>query len=372
MKTEQVILQLQSRLPILSPYFSNRLTIDSVTKSGLVATVETASAHRLTTGDIVAISGILTPVEVDSFVEGDTTVTFNFVTPHDLTLNANAPLDSGQTIFIFGNSDGTFSATYDLVGVPNRRSVVVDTGDNPPVPDDIILSFQSSVDYGYNGLKTILSTPTPTSFTYAIDFDLPEPNYTENEPFLCTSPRISGAVDIETVIRSYTEQANEAVWAFVILGSFAANNDRLNQNDATTTQGRQSDFRQKIISNFSIFILVPNKGDILTKTNGRAARDLVEDVRLPIFRSILGVDLSADLYAQGQGIITYNGDAPVSYDGAVYVHEFKFQQVIEITSKDTAIRDFDRAFRDISMIQTNQFDELSIYTASIDLDDEPL
>lgn len=371
MKTEQIILQLQRWLPTLSPFFSKRVTISSVSKSGLTATVNTATAHKLNAGDLVTVSGIYTPNEIDSFVETASLVTFHFTTPHDLTFNPTALLDAGQTVFIQGSSPSIVGAVYELKSVPNRNSIIVKRGTNAPLPIDTVLYMQSSVDYGYNGLKVVSAVPSATSLQYAIDFDLPEPNYTDNTPFLCTSPRISGAIDLETLLESYTEQASDAIWAFVVLADNQANKDRLNQNDATTTQGRQADFRQKIITGFSVYIFVPNKGDILTKTNGRAARDVIEDIRLPLFKSLLGVDLSADLYAPGQGIITYNGDGFSSYNSAFYVHEFRFQQVIEITSRDTAIRDFERAFRDISVIHKNQFSELTTYLSQINLDEEP-
>ena len=369
MKTEQIILQLQSKLPSLSPYFSDRLQVIGMSKlSGTNVEIQTLTAHGLAVDDLITVGNIVSSVTVDTYTETATQITFTLLADHDFTYNANAPLDAGQVVKVYYAG---VNYEYRLKSVPNRRTLIVYVDDQDPIPLLLTIEIQQLFPYGWNGLKQVAAVPSSVLLQYDAGFDV-SVTLGLAEGYICKSPRISGAVDIETLIRSYTEQPLDEVWAFVVLGSNAANNDRLNANDATTTQGRQSDFRQKIITNFSIFIFVPNKGEVLTKTNGRAARDLIEDLRLPIFQSILGVDLSADLYAQGQGIITYNGDAPVSYDGAVYIHEFKFQQVIEITSKDTAIRDFERAFRDISLIQTNQFDDLSVYTAAINLDEEPL
>jgi len=369
-KTEQIILQLQSRLPVLSPFFANRLGVTAVAKIGAgVIQVTTESAHGLGAGGLVTLSGIQVPVEVDTFVETATEITLNLLTPHAFTFNANAPLDRNQEVVIYSGSEA--NRTYILKSVPNRNKLILTRGSATPLPDDVTLYVQETFPYGYNGLKTVTAVPTPTTFRFVTDFDQAAPIGAVEEWLVHTSPRISGAVDYQTLLESYTEQPDESIWAFVVLADNQANKDRLNQNDATTTQGRQADFRQKIITGFSIFIFVPNKGEILTKTNGRVGRDLIEDIRRPIFQSILGVDLESDLYAQGQGIIPYNGDQFVSYNGAFYVHEFQFQQVIEITSRDTAIRHFERAFRDVSVIHRNQFSELTTYLSQINLDEEP-
>ena len=367
MKTEEVILLLQSRLPVLSPFFSTRISIVSITKVGLTATVKTSLPHGLTPGDLVTVGNVSTPVVIDTFVETLEEIKFQTLTSHDLTFNESAPLDLDQQIRIIG--DLGYSRSFRLTKVPNRITFFVDRDGAPALPGEI-LSLQETSIFGFNGLKEVLSVPAVDEFTFDLSFDLPAPNWTE-EAFICARPRISGAVSVEQLIDSYTEQPLDNLWSFVVLGDYQANKDRFNLNDAITTQARQADFRQKIITNFSVYIFIPNKGEILTKTNGRAARDIVEDIRVPLFQSLLGVDLKSQLKAKGAGIVTYAGDGFYLYNGAFYVHEFKFQQVIEITNGDTAIRDLDRAFRDISVIHKNQFDELSVYLADIDLDVDP-
>lgn len=367
MKTEEVILILQSRLPVLSPFFSTRIQIQSVTKSEVIATVVTSSPHGLTPGDLVTVGNVSTPVVVDDFVETLEEIKFQTLTSHDLTFNESAPLDREQDVRIIGSLG--YSGSFRLTRVPNRITFFVDRNGAPALPGETF-SLQETFIYGFNGLKEVLTVPAPNTFTFELSFDLPAPNWTE-EAFICARPRISGAVTIEQIIESYTEQPLDNLWSFVVLGDYQANKDRFNMNDALATQGRQADFRQKIITNFSVFVFVPNKGNILTDTNGRAARDVIEDIRSPLFESLLGIDLGSSLKAQGQGIVTYAGDSFYLYNGAFYVHEFKFQQVIEITSGDTAIRDVDRAFRDISVIHKNQFDELSVYLSDIDLDSDP-
>lgn len=372
MNTERIILQLQKKLPTLSPYFSDRIHPSTVTILSQVVTIQTENPHGLTEGSLVSISGIPSSNPVASFVESETEVELTLSTDHDYTLNPGAVLDLEQEVRIY-DQDLAEYRTYRLKRVPNRRKLILYRDDFGPLDEDNAYFVDEIFSgYGYNGLKTILSVPAPTIFTYSAGMDLNVPvGLVADIGFICTNPRISGAINIETILDSYTEQPLDNVWAFVVLGDFAGNKDRRNQNDAISTQGRQSSFYQKIVGGFSVYIIVPNKGEVLTKTNGRAARDLVELIRRPLFQSLLGVNLTADLGCPGQGVITYAGDGFFQYNGAFYVHEFNFQQVIDITEEDTAIQDFERAFRDIAVAHRNQFDDLAVYESAINLDEEP-
>lgn len=363
MNTEDIIFKLQSRLPEKSPYFSDRLDIVGITVVGTTVTVATALDHDLSTGDQVLMGGVVSPVEIDSFVVGATETTITTVADHDLTLNPSVPYDLTQQIQITGTG---FDESYLLVEVPNRRTFVIENG--VALPATVVFLQEQGV--GYNGLKTVTVTSS-TTFTYELDFVTPEPNHFDSS-YVYKGMRISGAVSIDVIEQSYSAQELDNVWAFVVLGEFSANKDRRTDDDAISTEGRQNDFRQKIIQNFDIFLYVPNKGDVLTKTNGRAGRDLIEEIRVPLFQSILGDSLQSPLNAQGERVVTYTGDAPFLYNSSYYVHQVGFQQVVEITAADTAIESFNRAFRDIDVTHRNQFSDLTVYTSFIDLDDEPI
>ena len=161
------------------------------------------------------------------------------------------------------------------------------------------------------------------------------------------------------------------MWAFVVLNDFTGNKDRMNPLDTNYATGISAEYRQRIIAGFNVYIIVPNKGEILTKTNGRAARDIIEDIRKPLFQSLLGIDFGSGLTSGGQNVCTWAGDRAYQYTGAYYIHEFSFQQVFDITYGDTAIVSDNRAFRDIDLSLKNQFSDLTAYTASINLDVNP-
>jgi len=364
MKTSDVISQIRAVLPTKTELFSTRLTITGVVKAGSVATFTTSAAHGLEASEYVTVSGVVTPIVIDTVTDLGDTYEIRTLTEHDLTLHPT--LDDAKTVQITGTA---YDQEFDLVDVPNRFRFVITKGSQPAFPVGTIYLQQTAM-IGYNGLKQVIAAPSTTTFTAAISFDLPQPNYVTGAYTYCRH-RISGAISIDVVINSYTKQAADNLWLFVVLGDFGANKDRKNVNDAISTQGRQGDFCQKIIENFSVFVIVPNKGSVLTNTNGRAARDIIEDIRKPLLQSLLGIRFPISLAAPGQGIVTYAGDSFYLYNDAYYVHEFLFQQVVEITFGDTAIVEFDRAFRDVDMTIQNQFSDVSEYTALVNLDDEP-
>jgi len=368
MKNEDIINQLQGRLPVLSPYFSNQYSITSIYSAGSTATVTTSADHGLTTGDYVVINGVVTPTVVGTYTEVATEIEFNTLTDHDLTLNTGVIQDKSQKVLITGS--GGYSHSFRLKSVANRKKFVVYRDGEASLPAETF-SLQESSLQGFNGSFIVTSTPSTTTFTYETYFTLPDPTIYVNA-IAATAARVSGAITVETAMQSYTSQGVTDLWLFVVLNDNQANKDRMNLNDAFSTQGRQMDFRQKMISGFSLYVFVPNKGDILTKTNGRAARDIIEDIRVPLFQSVLGIDFDSGLCAGGQNATTYAGDGFLDYNDAFYVHEFNFQQVVEITSGDTAINGFSRAFRDVDVKIKNQFSDSTEYTAGVDLDDEPI
>lgn len=364
MKTSDIISQLRAVLPTKTELFSSRFTVTSISKAGVTATATTSVDHGLSVGEFVTVAGVLTPVQISAVTDQGDSYLLTTVTEHDLTLHPT--LDSTKTVRI--TSTG-YDEVFTLTDVPNRFKFVIAKGVQPALPVTVKY-LQDQCIRGYNGIKQVASIPANNQFTFAMDFDLPMPNYVTGA-FVYVRHRISGAISVDVVLNSYTKQPDQSLWAFVVLGDFGANKDRKNMNDAISTQGRQGDWQQKLICNFSVFVIVPNKGDVLTKTNGRAARDVIEDIRKPLLQSLLGVRMNARLTAQGQGVVTFAGDSFYLYNDAYYVHEFTFQQVDEITFGDTAIVEFDRAFRDVDLTIQNQFSEVSEYLALVNLDDEP-
>lgn len=367
MKTSDVILQLMATLPRYTDLFTEKIQIIGATKAGLVGTFETSEAHPFSVGSLVNVTGTRAPIEVSEIIsETATQVRIRTATDHDYTLNESIPSDQGQQVQITGAG---FNESYTLTSVPNRLVLVLERVAQPALPGGT-LYVQDQILNAWNGFFQVTAVPTPTTFSVSLQYDLPAPNNFDDS-FVYGGFRISGAVDIDVILDSYTAQLNDKLWAFVVLNDFTANKERNNPKDSFAVNGRQMDYRQTMIAPFSIYVFVPNKGDVLQKANARFARDLIEDVRRPIFRSVLGINFETDLDCQGQDVVTYAGDGFFQYNGSYYVHQFNFEQNLDITFDDTAIEELDRAFRDIKTIHENQFSDLTTYEALVNLDEDP-
>ena len=366
MKSQDIIAQMAATLPRNSGYFSNSCVPSSFsTSGGGLVTVTTSAPHKiLSVGDQVTISGVLTPVTITTAtVNLDGTIDFVTATAHDLTLNV---VDPTTYVRITGTS---FDQTYQLIGVDSRYKFKVQVTTQPALPVGTI-KLQQAFLYGYNGKQTVLSIADASTFTFQLTEQFGNPVYYTGAK-ISTNIRVSGAISIDVITEAYTKQALDDMWAFVVLNDFTGNKDRMNPLDTNYATGISAEYRQRIIAGFNVYIIVPNKGEILTKTNGRAARDIIEDIRKPLFQSLLGIDFGSGLTSGGQNVCTWAGDRAYQYTGAYYIHEFSFQQVFDITYGDTAIVSDHRAFRDIDLSLKNQFSDLTAYTASINLDVNP-
>ena len=369
MQLEPIIKQYQACLPMLTDDFSNKLSISSISNTSQVATVETTTDHGLSVNDFVTMGNVYSPVIIDTANESATEINFLTVTPHDLSKSDRAPADQNQMVRITSDSS-PFDELYLLKSVGNRRRFIVERTTQPALPVGETLSLQEQAVIGFNGLKQVISVPTSTSFTYNMDFDFPSPNYVVGA-FVSVGQRISGGIDIDLIQASYTKQLNEQLWLFVTPIQSAANKDRRTPLDSQSTQSQQGDFRQRVIDGFETYVFVPNKGEIVTKTNARFAYDVAQDLRPSIFKCVLGLNFDSGLACQGQEVITYNGDGPFLYNGTYYIHRFSFQLVLDITPDDTARDEFTRAFRTIMVTHKNQFSDITTYTSQIDLDEQP-
>jgi hypothetical protein len=160
---------------------------------------------------------------------------------------------------------------------------------------------------------------------------------------------------------------NDKCWAVVVMGDNTASNNRAIEADATDRYSPNTDYRQQTIQDFSVFAVIPCRDEL----SAIDARDTVEEIRGPIYKSLLGV-LFPDYNSIGRQYgVTFVNDGFYGYTGAYYVHEFVFQKVSEIVYDDIVDPELNVAFRDITLRLQNSFDQV-IMTTDVDLDDEPL
>lgn len=374
-KAQTIIQQLQAVLPLHTTLFNkNTFSVTSLTISGSTVTATTSVAHELSTNDLVTIKDAKTPIDVSAltFVAnagiGNTggVVTAITSTNHDFTEGFN------QDVVMVGATEADYNGTFDLATTVNRKKLTYLITTNPTTPatgsPQILYEFAGAAG-GYNGVKTITVTGA-TTFTYAVAQAIT--NDAQGTITVANGLRISGAVSREKMIGAYTAQNTDKLWGFVVLGDPFTSKDRQVSTDAISTLGPGDEYRQRVIVPFSVFIITPSIDDIA----GRRVRDLMENVRVALYKSILRVQFDSVLSATQVYVSTASGDRFVGFSDVYYIHEFEFMTVVDIVIDDTVDPAYSVAFRDIDLFFKDPLqsdgDDIIMQTEDISLDEEPL
>ena len=374
-KAQTIIQQLQAVLPLHTDLFTGtELSITSLTIAGSTVTATTSVPHKLLTNDIVNIAGAKTPIDVTTltFVAnsgiGNTggIVTAITATNHDFTEGFD------QEVEMIGATETDYNGTFDLATTVNRKKLTYLITANPTTPatgSPQILYEYAAAAGGYNGVKTITKTGAST-FTYTVTQTIT--NDAQGAMTGASGLRISGAVSVEKAVGAYTAQPTDDLWGFVVLGDPFTSKDRHVSTDAISTLSPGDAYRQRVIVPFSVFIITPTTEGIA----GRRERDLMEDVRVALYKSILRVQFDSVLSAAQVYVSTASGDRFVGFHEAYYIHEFEFQTVVDITIDDTVDPAYSVAFRDIDLFfndpDVSDGDDIIMQTEDISLDEEPL
>jgi hypothetical protein len=364
MKAEDIVRQLQAVLPKVTGLFSDAVSVSSLTRSGTTVTAVTSTVHGLTTDASINIVGAKSPIVISSLTFADGIATAITATAHDLTerFEDGKPADD-PSVVVSGATEAEYNGSNPLLTVPNRTKFTYTVTGTPSTPATGSPQLLEEFSAGYNGRHTI-TVVNSTTFTYEI-------TQTPNSPAQGTiqahkSVRVSRSVSIERAIEAYTAKNPNKLWAFVVLGDTAVSKDRHVANDSTTTQGAGTEFRQRMIPPFSIFVIVPATSEIAAA----AIRDSMEDVRASLFKSLLRVKFDSGLQSITEYGVVSNGDGFFDYNGAIYVHQFLFETVTDIIYADTVDPDNNVAFRNVELQYLDEFDVVEL-SANVDLDEEP-
>lgn len=362
-----VVLQLIKTLPFLTDAFTESVNPVSVTSAGTTATVTTATDHGLLTGNLIAMSGSDTAIELATMIRTGNMAILTTASDHDYTENHQ------EVVILDQGNQALYNDSFRLIRVPNRRTIHIDVTSVPmatPIPTTLPLAMNGE-SYGYNGVYPV-TVVDATTFTYTIPNAVYSPAF--GTPKIHTSFRISAAISGERALAAYTQQEElNDLWCFVVLGNVSASKSRALSNDLTYYQTGGQSYQQKIIQPFSIFIIQPTKSTIAARTQ----RDTIEELTPFIFRSVLGARFNTQLYARNQYQATFVQHGIYNYTTAVYAHVFEFEMLADAVWEDTVGEDFNVAFRDIDLTQeiTQQVNgaiSATQLTAAINLDDEPL
>lgn len=357
MKSSDIISQLRSTLPSLTSYFSDDVSITSLSKSGTTVTAVTASAHGLTTGDYVYITGAKRRTPIASITRTGTVASATTSTPHDLTETWHTSVEiegadqaeyNGEATLLSANTRSTFTFT-------------VDSGATTPATGTMYLLEPWR--RGFNGWVAV-TVVDGTTFTYTSD-----DSYTATATgtmLVRKLPRISGALTVERAVESYTKFGQNKLWAFVVLGDATASRDRYAFSDAIATHTTGSMFRQVVLHDIDVFVFVPTKDTV----SGRAERDLITDISTYLYRSLLGKTYPTYLVDEPVSVLNLAGHGVFSWNNGFYVHRFSFETSSEITKNDVTAPTFTRAFRDAVFEFNNEDFGVEILSTNVNLDDE--
>lgn len=363
MKAEYVIRQLFSELPKHSDLFSDTIPMSSIVASLGVVTVTTAVPHGLVNNDYVTIQGITIENPIVSLTQINGIASAETANNHDLTENWQDQVE------IQGANEALYNGMHDLLTVPSRTTFTYAIDPlAPPVATGSIF-LRETICLTFNGSFQITVT-SPTTFTYtALDPNLTAIGIILPESFLRANHRVSGAVDLERMILSYTKQGNNKLWLFVVLGNVDVNRERSINTDVSALNSNESaGFRQRLILEFSIYAVTPSTQSIA----GRYERDLMHDVFIAINKSLLLAKFRTGTSIPETSGVTTLGHGFANYANAYYVHEFRYQMTQDIIyqskdANDTAGGPCTRAWRDVYLDRLNNNDVI-IQQTYINLD----
>lgn len=362
MLCSDVIKHLIAYLPRYTTLFNSTLDVSSVLFSGDDIDITFASNHNLTTGQQISVHNVLVNTEIDPLDYTDNpTVKAETLSDHDLTQGFQSKVK------ITNSTNPAVNGEFDLLTVPNRREFTFSfTGVAPTPPFGTVYLSEDITGNPFNGIHTV-TVLTPTS----IRITVPNNPYTQvsaENIIVSTGVNISGATDFDRLEVAYESQDTLEAWLFVVLDDVTSGKNRGTPLDAISNQANLSAWNIEQIAEFTTFVFIPSSDEV----TGRDARDKAEELRSALYRTLVNAQFNNGLAASAP----YSTVIPVS-DGiaarsnAYYVHQYRWQQVSQVSIGDIGYFGNNRAFRDIELLQLNDF-ENTIMQSDIDLDDEPL
>lgn len=362
MRCSDIIKHIATYLPRYSALFSTQLAVQSVSIAGDDIDITFTAAHNLTTDDQISISNVLVNTEIDTLTfNADNTVTATTLTDHDLTENWQS------TITLANSTVSAVNGMFTLLTVPNRRTFTYSytLGSQTP-PFGTVYLLENIESNPINGVHTITVLST-TEIRVTVTGN-PYTNVDASNITVSTGINVSGATNIERLTDAYESQTPIEPWLFVVLDDVTIGKNRGSPLDAPQNQGAQNAWNIEQIADFTTYVFIPSSD----KITGRDARDKAEILRAALYKTLINAKFDNGLASSSPvSNVVPISDGIVAYSEAYYVHQYKWQQVSQITSSDVGYFGATRAFRDLDMRILNRFGE-NLTNDHINLDDEPL
>ena len=368
MKSADIVQQLAGRLPQLSAYFATDIALTGIrlTAESDAVLVTCGENHVLSAEDSIFMSGVRWDIDIATFTRVGAVGTIVTSADHDLTLPIAATVTTNNA------NEAKFNGTFTTINVVNRRTITVEMtdADEDTATGTPRLLNASSAYQNFNGLHQVSVAVDATHFEYVADDLTNIPRPADASGITAQKlPRIASAATREQVVLGYTKQdAMTDAWLFVLLDDVYALSDNRASGEAVSSLTRADNYRQQIVQPFTL-ILALRTTELVS---GGDARDVAEELLLPICQSVLWKAFDSQLSAGEQNPVHFVRHGLIEYNGPAYFHAYEFEQIVDITVDDTVGAAIDVAFRDITLEIAPDLGGTGSMTADVDLDDTPL
>lgn len=343
---EEIVLQLQTNLPLFTDRFHDELPVTSGSVSSGILTIVTTDEHRLQPGDQVNIPQAIIRNLITGVIENaDETVSYTTQDEHDLTAyssegHGNTWPDGLKVTLETGSGNVEVDLLPGPEAVPHENEFVGVVGSIQFTPSGNEYLLENRA-YGVGGVKTVATVPDVNTITVDLS-DVPGvPDGPVIMSYIITNPRVTTVTDLERAEDMYTKIGGNDAWLFVIMLDRRPSKGRQNDDDLTSLPG--STLRlMNIMQDYSTLVMLPTN----QKVGGTDAKTWAYVDLFIILNQVL----------YGWEETGYNGDGQVIYDTSVYGHAFEWQTRQQIDWTNGYINGKTTALRQMNFTQT-VFDE---------------
>ncbi len=321
MKGADVANQLKELIPKYTDEFSDISSVTVLTSSSGTATCVIPSQHQLTTGDFVTVRGVVLPTAITSITRVNKIVSVVTTTDHQLIDPSKFSIPKGKllTVTLTGVTPIDYNGTFKLLTVTDRNNFTFQIATTPATPATVPGTLLEDDFDGYNGYKQVTVT-SPTVFTYTVPTSIASPAQGTIE--VSASTRIGwGATSLR--VEAFFNQDEDRVlqnWLFVVLGPKSVFKDGTTTTDVTSLTNSNERFFYETQDEFSLFVFIPAKDEII----GGDASDLARELEFPILKSIANFETPSVLCEGVSQPIVYAGNETDEYNVDFYTHRYDF------------------------------------------------
>ena len=328
MKAISIVKKLMENLPKHTTDVSSVFNPETISITGTTVSVMKA-AHGLVNNQLISVVGTKLVNPVSSLtVDSDDIATVTTAYDNDLTVGYQ------ETVRLESVSEPTINNDYALVEQDDNNTFYVsDFVFAGTIPNDIKLieTRTASID-----CFTAITFVDVDNFTFVSDFALDDDlEIIPSSVSINYNMRISRGADIKRLIDHYNAQTPLKLELRVVLGGTSINKSEDANTDSDMEQGGSNEWDGYLLTPFSVFCFQTLSSD----STGGAARDSMSDLRINLYKSILGEEIETNTVAGVNDSVYPIGDDAYEYQKGYYIHEFKFAQQIAISLGDTAKSD---------------------------------